>query len=81
MAISGALWVAAGGALHLQRLVSMIAVMAELLAQVDIQRVDLEVDAALAHDVALVFAFLPLKPNRYCATRRICTSSEPSVMR
>src|SRR5271168_4509312 len=51
--------------------------------QVFVEAFGLEVDAAtkdgrLRH---AALARLPPKPNRYCATRRICTSSVPSVMR
>ena len=48
-----------------------------------VEPVDVEVDAAVTavDRVHAVLARLPLKPNRYCATRRIWTSSVPSVMR
>ena len=56
---------------------------AEPALQIFVEARDVEIDVAvaarrLAH---ALLARLPLKPNRYCATRRICTSSLPSVMR
>src|SRR5712691_399221 len=56
---------------------------AEPALQVLVKPRDVEIDAAVGrgrlHHHRL--ACLPLKLNRYCATRRICTSSVPSVMR
>src|SRR5271165_2248687 len=66
------------GALHAYRLDA-----AQPALQVFVEAVDLEVDVTVdsGHLRHALLARLPLKPKRYCATRRICTSSVPSVMR
>ena len=56
---------------------------AEPVLQIRVEPVDVEIDATLERGRLRRhrLARLPLKLNRYCATRRICTSSVPSVMR
>jgi hypothetical protein len=56
---------------------------AEPALQIFVEPRNVEIDAAVWHGRLHHpwLARLPLKLNKYCATRRICTSSVPSVIR